>query len=383
MRGRFLGGKEQSTGETAKNPVEKIPQIAHFCHLSWSNVSWNHLNWPWPSNPCFFGEKKKQGKPRKMQGFFLFAEPLKSLEKKGKTHKKAREIGKRKKQGNWKKQGLEGQGSFMRVMILKRMVPLCRRFSATDSNFWDSLQMGEVIGWGGHQNPLRREIFLAFLCAFFLPFPRSLGVPRREKPLLFFGVSLVFFQKKQGLGVRKSKNWLPEVNYCNYGGQEQSEQFFSILPTPKLSYLWPLGLGFGVGNPSSSDCNIGLRKSKIAIRAQFFNPRIRVDYRLFFDPKSLFRSQFLQSEQSEPGRFGLPASQNCNNWLPEVNFWTGRLGLTSRSQFLEVFGSHFSAPFFPFPFCSPPFPPFPPFWLSRFFLPFSLDGGNNASVIGL
>ena len=34
----------------------------------------------------------------------LFAEPLKSLEKEGKTQKKARKIGKR------KKQGLEGQG---------------------------------------------------------------------------------------------------------------------------------------------------------------------------------------------------------------------------------------------------------------------------------
>ena len=32
-------------------------------------------------------------------------------------------------------------------------------------------------------------IFLAFLVRFFLPFPRILGVPRREKPLFFFGVS--------------------------------------------------------------------------------------------------------------------------------------------------------------------------------------------------
>ena len=40
----------------------------------------------------------------------LFAEPLKSLEKEGKTQEKARKIGKQKEQGDRKKQGLEGQG---------------------------------------------------------------------------------------------------------------------------------------------------------------------------------------------------------------------------------------------------------------------------------
>ena len=43
-------------------------------------------------------------------------------------------------------------------------------------------------------------IFLAFL-AFFLPFPRILGVPRREKPLLLWGKkTLVFFPKKARVG---------------------------------------------------------------------------------------------------------------------------------------------------------------------------------------
>ena len=52
---------------------------------------------------------KKQGFSPQKARVFLFAEPLKSLEKRGKTHKKARKIGKRKKQGNRKKQGkLEG-----------------------------------------------------------------------------------------------------------------------------------------------------------------------------------------------------------------------------------------------------------------------------------
>ena len=45
--------------------------------------------------------------------------------------------------------------------------------------------------------------FLAFFvfrfpllsCAFFLSFPRILGVPQREKPLLFSGFPLLFFKK--------------------------------------------------------------------------------------------------------------------------------------------------------------------------------------------
>ena len=58
--------------------------------------------------PLAFLEKARVFPPKKK--VFVFAEPLTSLEKRGKTHKKAREIGKRKKQGNRRKQGLEGQG---------------------------------------------------------------------------------------------------------------------------------------------------------------------------------------------------------------------------------------------------------------------------------
>ena len=49
---------------------------------------------PWPSNPSFFWRKKAKETPKNAR-VFLFAEPLKSLEKKGKTQRKAREIGKR------------------------------------------------------------------------------------------------------------------------------------------------------------------------------------------------------------------------------------------------------------------------------------------------
>ena len=63
----------------------------------------------YPDPPTLAFLKKARETPKKAR-VILLSEPLKSLEKKGKTHKKAREIGKRKKQGNRKKQGLEGQG---------------------------------------------------------------------------------------------------------------------------------------------------------------------------------------------------------------------------------------------------------------------------------
>ena len=44
-----------------------------------------------------------------------------------------------------------------------------------------------------------------FFCAFFLPFPSFLGVPRIEKPLLFSGFPFFFLQKKQGLEGRGRK----------------------------------------------------------------------------------------------------------------------------------------------------------------------------------
>ena len=57
---------------------------------------------------------KKARETPKNARVFLFAETPKISGKKGKAQKKAREIGKRKKQGNRKKkkkkQGLEGQG---------------------------------------------------------------------------------------------------------------------------------------------------------------------------------------------------------------------------------------------------------------------------------
>ena len=56
---------------------------------------------PCPSFPCFFG--KRQGKPPKKQGFFIPTEPLKSLEKKGKTVKKTRKSSQGEKTRNSKK----------------------------------------------------------------------------------------------------------------------------------------------------------------------------------------------------------------------------------------------------------------------------------------
>ena len=57
----------------------------------------------------FFLEKGRENHPKK-QGFFMPTEPLKSLEKKGKTVKKTRKCPQGEKQGIPKKQGKEGQG---------------------------------------------------------------------------------------------------------------------------------------------------------------------------------------------------------------------------------------------------------------------------------
>ena len=40
--------------------------------------------------------------------------------------------------------------------------------------------------------------FPLLFCAFFLSFPRILGVPRREEPLHFLGFPWLFFPKRQG-----------------------------------------------------------------------------------------------------------------------------------------------------------------------------------------
>ena len=64
---------------------------------------------PWPSNLAFFGRgKTKQGRPEKTR-ISLSAEPWKSLKISGKPHRRPQNENK-KKQGNRKKQGLEGQG---------------------------------------------------------------------------------------------------------------------------------------------------------------------------------------------------------------------------------------------------------------------------------
>ena len=52
--------------------------------------------------------------------------------------------------------------------------------------------------------------FSLLFLAFFLPFPRILRVPRREKPLLFWGETLAF-SKKQGLEGQGTVNLLSVV----------------------------------------------------------------------------------------------------------------------------------------------------------------------------
>ena len=65
------------------DPPGQVPGRKYLCSL------------PCPSFPCFLG--KRQGKPPKKQGFFIPTEPLKSLEKKGKTLEKTRKSSKKRR----------------------------------------------------------------------------------------------------------------------------------------------------------------------------------------------------------------------------------------------------------------------------------------------
>ena len=74
----------------------------------------------WPSNLCFW---KQAGKPTKKASL---CGPPKILGKERKTHtNKARNIGKGKKEGNPKKQGLEGEGTFCREYSNDLMAASC------------------------------------------------------------------------------------------------------------------------------------------------------------------------------------------------------------------------------------------------------------------
>ena len=60
--------------------------------------------------------------------------------------------------------------------------------------------------------------FSLLFLAFFLPFPRISGVPRREKPLHFWGKNPCFFQKSKGWRVRVKTTPTPNKN-GSYGIQ--------------------------------------------------------------------------------------------------------------------------------------------------------------------
>ena len=80
-------------------PNQKKGRYAKFMNFT-SNFGSN----PDPPTLVFFPWKKKQGKPTKKARVSLFAEPLKSLEKKGKTPQKSKEkkARKSKKSKDWR-----------------------------------------------------------------------------------------------------------------------------------------------------------------------------------------------------------------------------------------------------------------------------------------
>ena len=64
--------------------------------------------------------------------------------------------------------------------------------------------------------------FSLLFCAFFLPFPRILGVPRREKPLAFLGKNPCFFQKSKDWGVFRVKLINISLRVCSWASFPQT-----------------------------------------------------------------------------------------------------------------------------------------------------------------
>ena len=89
------------------------------------------------------------------------------------------------------------------------MASLCRK--ARERNFGETFRRPSNPCFFRFPCFSRFPIFLAFFCCAFLPFPRILGVPRREKPLLFCGKTLAFSKKAglEGQGLRRNgrKMW--------------------------------------------------------------------------------------------------------------------------------------------------------------------------------
>ena len=84
-----------------------------------SNYVWR-IRKPWPSNPCFFG-KENEDPPQKSKDFSLSAEPLKTLEKRAKTHKKSKEKRKMKKARKTKKARTGGSGNVSNIFWMGGM----------------------------------------------------------------------------------------------------------------------------------------------------------------------------------------------------------------------------------------------------------------------
>ena len=183
--------------------------------FSTSGLALQHARWfphstvPLTLQPLlFFFEKKSKGNPEKSKGLSLRGTPEKSLEKKGRTHKKkARKIGNRKKQGNRKKAriggvrvrvGFSGRTSgktpempserFLEFPLARpnpynsrHLKPLDHLPSARlgDTSFFSELVPERTSPLTLQSLPFSIScfffcfpIFLAFFVRFFLPFPR-------------------------------------------------------------------------------------------------------------------------------------------------------------------------------------------------------------------
>ena len=98
-------------------------------------------------------------------------------------------------------------------------------------------------------------LFLAFL-AFFLPFPSILGVPQREKPLLFWGFPLLSFQRSKGWRVREESSCRPNVATPGANPEVITQALAVLDALNQLPTARPAGRPSGPGIPAQRDTRL-------------------------------------------------------------------------------------------------------------------------------
>ena len=205
-----------------------------------------------PDPPTLAFLEKSKGNPEKAR-VFLFAEILKSLEKKGKTHQKSKENRKTKKARKSKKAGIGGSGPDPPILA-----------------FFDFLAFLCVF-----------PIFLAFLCVFPL-FSKDFRGSAKRKTLAFLGKSPCFFFIFQ-----KSKDW----RVRELRGRSRKRAVLANVPSIRLLVLGNIRMYLRsvFWCRETSDCSL----------VPFFGTGEHLPKPPFWKPPCLANPQFVRNGKTE------------------------------------------------------------------------------------